>query len=88
MPHTLDPYAYNQPLCISAFCPTPPHPIPFGTLPPSIPPLFKPTGRVMLCQMPVGSGADFVGMVDLVTMTAVLYQAGADGLGKLRASAR
>lgn len=27
-------------------------------------------------------------MVDLVTMTAVLYQAGADGLGKMRASAR
>ncbi|CAM9312653.1 unnamed protein product [Ectocarpus sp. 13 AM-2016] len=38
--------------------------------------------------MPVGTGTDFVGMVDLVTMTAVLYQAGADGLGKMRASAR
>lgn len=39
-------------------------------------------------QIPVGSGTDFLGMVDLVTMTAVLYQAGADGLGKMRASAR
>ncbi|CAN0161016.1 unnamed protein product, partial [Ectocarpus sp. 12 AP-2014] len=38
--------------------------------------------------IPVGTGTDFVGMVDLVTMTAVLYQAGADGLGKMRASAR
>ncbi|CAM9280876.1 unnamed protein product [Scytosiphon promiscuus] len=39
-------------------------------------------------QIPVGSGTEFVGMVDLVTMKAVLYQAGADGLGKMRASAR
>ncbi|CBJ27994.1 Mef2, mitochondrial translation elongation factor EF-G [Ectocarpus siliculosus] len=39
-------------------------------------------------QIPVGTGTDFVGMVDLVTMTAILYQAGADGLGKMRASAR
>lgn len=39
-------------------------------------------------QIPVGSGTDFVGMVDLVTMKAVLYQAGADGLAKMRASAR
>eukprot|EP00752_Nemacystus_decipiens_P001917 g1846.t1 len=39
-------------------------------------------------QIPVGSGTDFVGMVDLVTMTAVLYQAGANGLEKMRASAR
>lgn len=38
--------------------------------------------------MPVGSGTDFVGSVDLVTMTAVLYQAGADGLSKMRASSR
>ncbi|CAM9822651.1 unnamed protein product, partial [Ectocarpus fasciculatus] len=29
-------------------------------------------------QIPVGTGTNFVGMVDLVTMTAVLYQAGAD----------
>lgn len=39
-------------------------------------------------QMPVGSGSEFVGMVDLVTMTAVLYQAGHDGLGKMRAASR
>ncbi|CAM9839419.1 unnamed protein product [Ectocarpus sp. 4 AP-2014] len=43
----------------------------------------------LLCSsIPVGTGTDFVGMVDLVTMTAVLYQAGADGLEKMRASAR
>lgn len=39
-------------------------------------------------QMPVGSGTEFVGAVDLVTMTAVLYQAGRDGLSRVRASSR
>lgn len=39
-------------------------------------------------QVPVGSSNDFRGMVDLITMTAVIYQAGADGKGTLRASAR
>ncbi|CAM9759472.1 unnamed protein product, partial [Laminaria digitata] len=39
-------------------------------------------------QMPVGSGNEFVGMVDLITMTAVLYQAGHDGLSKMRTSSR
>lgn len=43
---------------------------------------------MLTTQMPVGSGNEFVGMVDLITMTAMLYQAGHDGLSKMRASSR
>ncbi|CAB1109383.1 unnamed protein product [Ectocarpus sp. CCAP 1310/34] len=44
-------------------------------------------GAVLVLDGVAGVQAQ-TGMVDLVTMTAVLYQAGADGLGKMRASAR
>lgn len=39
-------------------------------------------------QIPVGTSAYFRGMVDLVTMKPVLYQAGIDGRDSLRAAAR
>lgn len=84
---------YGYPIvefCRRSFYNNFPYSYPLLSLLPRICLLFR--GLFLSCappvQMPVGSGTEFIGAVDLVTMTAVLYQAGRDGLSRVRASSR